>query len=247
MPLREEFVKQGNRLFVYRSLFPLVSIPLLALAFWDYASSYGGQRADLFWEVFCLSVSSVGLSLRVMVAGSAPSRTSGRNTRKGQVAHKLNQTGMYSIVRHPLYVANFLIALGWSLFFREWWFVITFVLMFWLYYERIMFAEEEYLRGKFGQAYVEWADRTPCIIPDLRKWVAPELPFSPRAALKREYQTLASMIMVFVVLEFISNMLTRGVLRLDPLWEPILVLGLCFWLVVRIVRKKTRLLSVPGR
>ena len=146
MPMREEFVKQGNKLFKRRSFFPFLSLPLIGLAFWDYTYPSGGQAVDMSWEIFCLLVSTLGLFLRVLVAGSAPKRTSGRNTRKGQVAHEVNQTGMYSIVRHPLYLANFVIALGWFLFFRQWWVAVTFTLLFWLYYERIMFAEEEFLR-----------------------------------------------------------------------------------------------------
>ncbi len=56
-------------------------------------------------------ISFFGLALRVIVVGHAPYGTSGRNTRE-QVADTLNTTGMYSIVRHPLYLANYLIILG---------------------------------------------------------------------------------------------------------------------------------------
>lgn len=247
MPMREEFVKQGNRLFARRSLVPFLSIPLITLAFREYTYPPGGHLSDLSWEIFCLLISSLGLLLRVLVAGYVPSRTSGRNTGKGQVAHTVNETGMYSAVRHPLYLANFLIALGWLLFFRQWWFVTVMTLLFWMYYERIMFAEEEYLSEKFGEAYLTWARKTPCIIPDFRKWVAPELSFSFRAAIKREYHTVSSTVMVFVAFEAISNLMVQGTLHVDPFWAPCFALVLCFWLVIRIVRKKTRLLSVPGR
>jgi protein-S-isoprenylcysteine O-methyltransferase Ste14 len=247
MPMREEFVKQGNRLFARRSLFPFLALPLLTLAFRNYTSPTGGHTSDLPWEVFCLTVSSLGLLLRVLVAGYVPSRTSGRNTRKGQVAHTINDTGMYSVVRHPLYIANFLIALGWLMFFRQWWFVTVMTLLFWMYYERIMFAEEEYLREKFGKTYLTWAGKTPCIIPNFKKWVAPALPFSLRTAVKREYQTVASTVLVFVAFEVISDLIVLGMLDTDPFWTPCLVLVVCFWFVIRIVRRNTRFFSVPGR
>ncbi|MGB8874133.1 MAG: hypothetical protein WCC75_12145, partial [Desulfobaccales bacterium] len=45
--------------------------------------------------------------------GLPPRGTSGRNT-QGQVAETLNTTGIYSLVRNPLYLGNFLIWLGLS-------------------------------------------------------------------------------------------------------------------------------------
>ena len=72
--------------------------------------------------------------------------TSGRNTSEGQVADTINQTGMYSMVRHPLYVGNFIMWLGIALFTASIWFVLLFIAVYWLYYERIMYAEEQFMR-----------------------------------------------------------------------------------------------------
>jgi protein-S-isoprenylcysteine O-methyltransferase Ste14 len=70
-------------------------------------------------------------------------------------------TGAYSIARHPIYFGNFFIGLGFALYCASFWVVAVFVLLFWVYYERIMFAEEEFLRRTFGKAYESWAARTP--------------------------------------------------------------------------------------
>jgi protein-S-isoprenylcysteine O-methyltransferase Ste14 len=104
----------------------------------------GSHTVDLFWEIGCFLISLLGLSVRVFTVGAAPRGTSGRSTRKPR-AVVLNTTGMYSIVRHPLYTGNYLIALGTSLFSRTWALPIIVSLAFILHYQRVIFCEEEYL------------------------------------------------------------------------------------------------------
>src|SRR5919206_4624496 len=108
MALREEFVRSGNWLFRRRSYLPvLLFIPVL-LSMRHFTYPHGRQIFDRLWELLCLLISLSGLGIRVLVVGHTPAGTSGRNTRDGQVASQLNTTGMYSVVRHPLYAGNFL-------------------------------------------------------------------------------------------------------------------------------------------
>src|SRR5262245_10107591 len=120
MPLLEEFESSGSLLFRWRSYLPLVPAVLIffGLAHFDYP--FGSHLLDEIWELICLAVSFLGLAIRALTIGSAASRTSGRNTTE-QVADRLNTTGMYSIVRHPLYLGNFFIVLGVVIFYRVWW------------------------------------------------------------------------------------------------------------------------------
>ncbi len=217
MALQEQFERNGNWLFRWRSYLPLVMFGLFPLAFWNYKNLGGGFDADLIWDVFCLLVSFAGLGIRVYTVGYAPKGTSGRNV-TAQVASVLNTTGMYSIVRHPLYLGNFLMWFGISLFFREWWFCMIVTLVYWLYYERIMFAEEAFLRKKFGDAFLEWAEATPAFIPDLRKWVSPSGTFSVRTVLKREQSGLMATVAIFTVLEVTGDYITDGKLEIESFW-----------------------------
>lgn len=93
----------------------------------------------VYWFLF------LGLIVRVVTVGYTPANTSGRNT-ETQVADTVNQLGIYSTVRHPLYVGNFLMYLGLAMLTHNIWFVLIYILVFYLYYERIMFAEEQFLR-----------------------------------------------------------------------------------------------------
>ena len=146
MGMREEFEAAGNWLFRRRGYLPLLLFPLLLLAASGDTAQAGGSGLGAVWEAFCVAVALGGLALRIATVGFVPKDTSQRNTGRPQ-AETLNTTGLYSVVRHPLYVGNYLMWLGVALFTRAWWAPVIVSLVFWLYYERIMFAEEEFLRS----------------------------------------------------------------------------------------------------
>ena len=125
------------------------------------------EAGGLVWELTCFAVTLLGLAVRICTAGFAPRGTSGRHTLR-QEAKRLNSSGMYSLVRHPLYLGNAIMWLGIALFVHVWWVVVISMLIFWLYYERIMFAEEEFLRQQFGHNFESWANRTPAFLPKFK-------------------------------------------------------------------------------
>jgi protein-S-isoprenylcysteine O-methyltransferase Ste14 len=248
MALREEFVKSGNWLFRWRSYLPLLIVPLLLIALRQskYLEQTAGETAEYIWEGFCALVSFSGLFIRCIVVAYAPRRTSGRNT-EHQKAETLNTTALYSVVRHPLYLGNFLIFLGMVLFVQVVWFAVLAVLSFWLYYERIMFAEEEFLRGKFGEGFLAWSERTPAFWPRFRNWRQPALTFSFKNILNREYTAFFLIIASFTLLDLAGDVFTGGKLRIDVIWLTLFIIGLTLYLVLRTLRTKTRILHVEGR
>jgi len=185
MALQEQFENSGQWLFRWRSYLPLAGIAMVLLALREYEYPGHSEKLDHIWEVICLCVSFFGLAIRSYTIGHTPKNTSGRNTKR-QVADALNTTGIYSVVRNPLYLGNFFMFLGVALFPHLWWLTLIFVLAFWLYYERIIFAEEAYLRTKFGAEYLDWAERTPVFVPRFRNYQKSNLPFSLKNVLRRE-------------------------------------------------------------
>lgn len=246
MALREEFESTGNWLFRWRSYLPLVMIGIFLLALREYEYPGHSEHYDHLWEVLSLIVSFFGLGIRIFTIGYTPKGTSGRNTKK-QVADTLNTTGIYSIVRNPLYLGNFFMWLGIALFAYLWWLTLIYILVFWLYYERIIFAEEAYLRNKFGNEYLDWANETPVFIPKLSKYKKADLPFSLRNVLRREYNGFFAIIIVMFILEIVGDLFVEGEIHFDLGWEVLLSAGFIVWLILRTLKKYTTLLKVEGR
>ncbi len=242
MALSQEFERIGNWFFRWRSYLPLLLLVLFLLSLADFSNLTSQKNINRLWELFCLGVSSLGLFFRIITVGYVPRGTSGRNTKK-QVAEVLNTTGMYSVVRHPLYVGNFIMWLGISLFFHLWWFTLLIGLIFWVYYEKIMYAEEEFLKKKFGDQFLIWADKTPAFIPDFSLWQAPQMQFSVKSALKREYASFFAMIAIFTCLRILCSLRIDKTLRLDSMWTGIFFGSLGFYLMVRFLKKKTHVLD----
>lgn len=242
MALSHELERVGNWFFRWRSYLPLLLLGLFLLACKDFTYLTSQKNLNRLWELGCLGIASCGLLLRIMTVGYVPRGTSGRNTRK-QVAEVLNTTGMYSVVRHPLYIGNFIMWLGISLFFHLWWFTLLIALIFWVYYEKIMYAEEAFLERKFGEQFLAWAEKTPLFIPNFSLWQAPEMEFSFRSALKREYASFFAMIAIFTGLQVLSSLWVEKTLSLDPMWTFIFLGSLGFYLIVRFLKKKTHVLD----
>jgi hypothetical protein len=216
------------------------------LALFEYEYPGNSKSLDLPWELFCLIVSFFGLAIRVFTVGHTPKRTSGRNTKR-QIAEALNTKGAYSVVRNPLYLGNFFMGLGIALFAHLWWLTLIYILIFWLYYERIIFAEEAYLKNKFGDEYIEWAKVTPIIVPNLRLYKKPSLRFSVRNVLKREYNGFFAVIIVLFVLDIASEFIVAKKFELDLMWAILLSVGLIVWITLRTLKKYTVLVKAEGR
>lgn len=246
MALREEFESTGNWLFRWRSYLPLAIIGIFLLALREFEYPGRSETLDHLWEALCLLASFLGLGIRVFTIGHTPKGTSGRNTRQ-QVADTLNTTGMYSTVRNPLYLGNFFMGLGIALFAYLWWLTLIYILAFWLYYERIIFAEEAYLRNKFGIDYLEWANKTPVFIPKISQYRKANLPFSLRNVLKREYNGFFAVIVTFFILETFGEIFAKGRLEFDLGWILLSGIGFIVWLTLRTLKKYTRILNVEGR
>ncbi|MFM8916383.1 MAG: methyltransferase family protein [Bacteroidota bacterium] len=204
MGLAKEMVSQGTWLFRYRGQIPVV---LFLLAVPVVLTGCGMPPMWVFWVAVAVSV--CGALMRAYVVGTTPRGTSGRNT-KEQVAEVLNSTGAYSLVRHPLYVANYLMWIGIVIFTGSIWFTAVVTLLYWIYYERIMATEENFLIGKFGAAYDAWADNIPAFIPKLTGFVAASERFSLKPVLIREYSGWLATVLGFVFVTYLHDVVAHN-------------------------------------
>jgi len=245
MALVHEFERSGNWLFKRRSWLPatFIVIGIIVLYLTNRQAIIFNTTAELIF----LGVSLLGEAIRIYTVGYAPKNTSGRNTAAGQIADELNTTGIYSLVRHPLYIGNFCMWLGPVLFVRTSVFIVFFVLIYWLYYERIMFAEEQFLRRKFGEAYDKYSEIVRAVLPRFRGFIKPALPFSIKSTLKREYNSFVNIFIIFVLLDLSRNYFLSERIYLTPMWIYIGVPAALIWIIIRLIFKKTSLLNDDGR
>ncbi|MDG1842379.1 MAG: isoprenylcysteine carboxylmethyltransferase family protein [Crocinitomicaceae bacterium] len=176
--------KIGNLLFKYRGQFPLF-IVLISIPF-VYNERKIESSSLLFEIFFSLLLVFLGHAIRSLVVGHRNLHSSGKN-RDQQVAEKLNTTGIYSMLRHPLYFGNFFIWIGLLTFIQNLYFLLLGVLFFLFLYYFIFFVEEEYLRVKFKDEHKKWAKKTPIFLPSFSNYKKPQGSFNWKMVWKNEY------------------------------------------------------------
>ncbi|TDB65178.1 methyltransferase family protein [Arundinibacter roseus] len=253
MELIKEFDKQGNWLFKYRGILPLIILVLglavYAYMVWEHSrvSPSSTPYSSDTYQFLCLAVALFGQVIRILTVGFTPKNTSGRNT-ETQVADTLNTSGIYSVVRHPLYVGNFFMWLGVAMLTQNTWFIVAFVLMYWMYYERIMYTEERFIEGKFGDAFRTWAARTPAIIPYLSQWKNPNLEFSLKKVLRQEKNGFAAIFLLFLLFDVTGEYILFGdVAFRNQHWAILGVASGILYLILKVLKNNTTVLSGDGR
>ena len=245
MSLLHSFENSGNWLFKRRGWLPVVlfmlAMPVIFLTDYNKISN----NLKLYTGITAVLVSFIGLLIRAYTVGTTPKGTSGRNTDE-QIAESLNTTGIYCMVRHPLYLGNYLMWIGIVIYTLNWYFVITVSLMYWIYYERIMFAEERFLERKFGQIYLDWSTKAPAFFPSFTHIVKSSLPFSITSVLRREYSGVLNTVIGFLFVNVLRYDAVNGGFKFFAWQGYLLGVTLVLVLVLRTL-KKTGKLNEEGR
>ena len=110
-----------------------------------------GRTMLLVGAVFAL----LGMLVRLWASG---------HVKKDKV---LTTTGPYGYVRHPLYVGNHLITLGFCLASGLWWSFAAWAVIALFFYPGTIAHEDEVLRRLFGESWERWRAVTRALIPRL--------------------------------------------------------------------------------
>jgi len=247
MALIHSFEKSGNYLFRNRSHIPIVLFILAVPVIYITDISQFSQLTTLIFQVFAISLSLVGFIIRALTIGSTPAGTSGRNTKSGQVAEQLNTSGIYSIIRHPLYLGNYLMWIGIVIFTYNIYFVIIISLAYWLYYERIMFAEERFLEKKFGQAYLDWSMQAPAFFPAFTRYRKSNMVLSVKSILRREYSGVLATVFGFSFIDNLRYYFETGTFDIYRISNIVLAISLVVVLILRSLKHYTKVLNEEGR
>ena len=244
MALREELKVQGDFLFKYRSYFPLILL-VCGLGLMVLSELNGGPDSLNGYQKWlkdpAIFVSLLGLAIRIHAVGYSGKNTSGRNTDRGQIADMLNTKGLYSVTRNPLYVGNYFMWLGIAMLTCNLWFIGIFTLIFWIYYERIVFAEEEFLRGKFGEKYLQWTTTTPIFIPYKLNWQKSDTPFLWKKVLKQEKNGFLALFLVFLLFDVLGTWIGTGEWTVDKPWLLVMcIVSAVAYVAIKLLKRYTR-------
>jgi protein-S-isoprenylcysteine O-methyltransferase Ste14 len=248
MALIHSLEKNGNFLFRYRGEFPLMlflmAVPVIY--FTDYSFLNENQTLYSILTAIAIFTSFLGQYIRAVAIGTSQKLTSGRNKHE-QVAEALNTKGIYSTVRHPLYLGNYFMWIGIVMFTFNIWFILLSSLLFWVYYERIMFAEERFLERKFGQSYLDWSMHVPAFLPSFRNYVKTDIPFSFKTILRREYSGISATIIGFLFVDFFRHLFIEKDLHFHPYQAVVLGIAVFYSLILRTLKHNTKILYEEDR
>ena len=241
MKILDHFGHAGDTFFRLRSYLPLLLLPAFVLGV------RAGAGVGHGWAVSCEAtgflVSLAGLAIRVLTIGSAPPGTSGRGTRD-PYATQLNTAGAYSVVRHPLYLGNTLVAVGLALFTATWFLPTIVVLTSLLYHERICIREELFLEQRFGDQFDAWVRQVPALVPSFGHYQPPASRFCWKKVLGREFHALFVIGAGFLFLDALRHLFVSGQLGVTPIWAVVFAATGVVFVVLSGMKKWTSLLRI---
>jgi protein-S-isoprenylcysteine O-methyltransferase Ste14 len=204
------------------------------------SAPFSTRLAERAWECLSVAVALAGLLFRIWAVGSAPSGTSERSTVNPR-ASQLRTTGPYSIVRHPLYLANGLMAFGLALFPGIWYLPIIVVLAAWLYYERIAIREEAFLADRFGAEFEAWSSRVPACWPSPAGYRRSAIPFSWKKVARHEFHGLLVIAAGAFVSDATQESVRAGGWSVDAPWPWFFAASAALFLIFAALKRGTRL------
>ncbi len=180
----------GGTLFRARGVTPIVLV--VFVLFWPTPTGL-----PLSILAVALAFILAGEVIRLHAFGYAGKRTRTRGTK----VKELVTAGPFAHVRNPLYIGNFLLALGLIVLSRVPWLLWVFPVLFFLQYAAIIAWEERILTNQFGDEYRAYVSRVP-------RWIPSMTPADPRSshehsakvAWQSERDSLRALIVLFAVL-----------------------------------------------
>ncbi|MGB9595095.1 MAG: hypothetical protein ACPL7B_02335 [Candidatus Poribacteria bacterium] len=99
-----------------------------------------------------------------------------------------------------------------------------------------MLVEEDFLLGKFGDIYKEYLSKTPCFFPRLSLWRPPESDWSWSRIIRREYGSIPSIVLSFVIIAHIRLYAIRNEAMINKYWLIAGGIALTMWLIIRAMK-----------
>ncbi|MEN6371554.1 MAG: isoprenylcysteine carboxylmethyltransferase family protein [Armatimonadota bacterium] len=168
----------------------------------------GNDRIDEVVDLLGLGIAVMGLVIRVV----------SRDWKSSHIENGLVTTGPYSIVRHPMYVASYLVGLGLLIIIGNLVLTLVFTVFYILVHVKIGRREERFLSQKWPEDYKSYKAKVPAVIPfpaALAKTFTRKHPWvsSRKAAVRRESGTIFSVVSAAILFEVREDYFVEGWVR----------------------------------
>jgi|JI8StandDraft_2_1071088.scaffolds.fasta_scaffold17309_5 protein-S-isoprenylcysteine O-methyltransferase Ste14 len=203
--MKKSMILIGNFLFRYRNkLFPFIILALFAIAI-PPAELFGNSALAHFKETIGIGLALAGLAVRGVVIGFAYIKRGGLN--KKVYAENLVTQGMFSLCRNPLYFGNMLIYAGVFVMHGDPLVIVAGISLYMFIYQCIIYAEENYLQNKFGDAYADYCKDVPRWIPRITQFrqARAGMYFNWRRIFLKDYSTFASTAVTLCLVEIYEH------------------------------------------
>jgi len=178
---REDIIFRFRSAWLSWAGIPFVFLPS-AWSPWPAARAAGG-----------ILLIAAGASLRLLAV-----RSLGKRARVHKLSvQSLHTTGIYSLVRNPIYVGAILIAAGVCILLGLFWYLPVLIAYLALIYHLVVLREERYLADSFGDAFAVYMERVPRWIPrQLSVRIRPESPIPWGEVFRRERGYLVGLLTI---------------------------------------------------
>ena len=154
----------------------------IGISFLLLVTAAGSPKQLLFWPG--LVVALAGIAVRLWASG---------HIKKNET---LATDGPYGYVRHPLYVGNILLGIGFSLACGLWWGSPLFVAILILFYPQAIKNEDEKLRRLFTEEWENWRANTRALIPRIKAGQIPGGSWSFYQSLRQNGEPIIALIIL---------------------------------------------------
>ena len=227
-------LKTGNFLFKYRSFTP---VPLIVAVFLFFKPVIL-PGADTLLTISGIVVMAAGEILRIISVGYSFSGTSGRENFLR--ADHLNVSGIYSVVRNPLYIGNIMIYTGLLLTYSNIYALLFFDAMLIAQYYFIILAEEDYLERTYGNEYTVYKNKVRSIIPVPGGYRKPVNRFNGVKVIFKENDSVFNALIILIMITQYKQSITSGTFRLTAVSVGFVSVLVILYIVIKTVKSKHR-------
>ncbi|HQS52884.1 MAG TPA: hypothetical protein PLN99_13410 [Daejeonella sp.] len=105
-------------------------------------------------------------------------------------------------------------------------------------------TEEEFLKNKFGETYLNWAKKTPIIVPRFSSFVKSEYSFNWKKVLRQEKNGFAALMIIFCMFDIAGELIKKQP-NINETLQSFGIFSVLAYLVLKFIKYRTKLLQDP--